>query len=85
MEYIIIPATLLEGKEEDLAYLSLSPRYSNDKAEIILHVEHYNMLFPSMLSLDEEKTYPFIVYTAPSEAFDTIINSPDWTSNEEIV
>lgn len=91
MEYIILPAELLnEITQETLEHLHLSPRYSIDGTEVLMKVDNYEKLFPRpmTLELDNEETEPvcpYPTYDNPSEAFDTLLSSPAWISEEDPV
>lgn len=54
---------------------------------IIMHLTHYETLFPSDMKIDGEEitepTYPFPVYTSPSLEFSNLLASEEWSSNEE--
>lgn len=64
-----------------------TPRYNVNGTKIIMHLEHYETLFPSTMAIDEEEvtepTYPFPVYTDPSAEFSNLLASDEWSSNEE--
>lgn len=92
MEYIIIPKEVFDTVPEEVKKeLGIdSPRMSVDGAEVLLHVEHYDTLFPptSLLSDDEEsndnriiRTYP--TYVNPSEEFENLINSDKWSRDPD--
>lgn len=55
--------------------------------KIIMHLTHYETLFPSDMKIDGEEitepTYPFPVYTSPSLEFSNLLASEEWSSNEE--
>lgn len=92
MEYIIIPKELFDSVPEE-AKIELGidkPRTSVDGTEVILHVEHYDTLFPpvSTLSDDEENTDTRIIrayptYVNPSTEFSAVIDSEKWSPKEE--
>lgn len=90
MKYITFPASQLsEVSQETLDHFHLSPRYSTDGSQVIMKVDNYEKLFPSVMTLPEEgeeyqgPVYPFPVYEG--EALDNLLNSPEWTSPEESV
>ena len=64
-----------------------SPRYNVYNTKIIMHLTHYETLFPSDMKIDGEEitepTYPFPVYTSPSLEFSNLLASEEWSSNEE--
>lgn len=92
MEYIIIPKELFDTVPEE-ARIELGidqPRTSVDGTEVILHVEHYDQLFPptSTLSDDEENTDTRIIrayptYENPSVEFSAVLESEKWSPKEE--
>lgn len=85
MKYIIIPTGKLVGKEKQLKELQLDPRKSADGTETILHVEHYDILFPVIQYKNrvsqEPIPYPYPTYESPSEDLDNILSSPGWNKN----
>ena len=56
---------------------------------VIMHIEHYDVLFPPTATLEidgeeiTESMYPFPVYTSPSLEFSNLLASEEWSSNEE--
>lgn len=92
MKYIVIPAGDLSiVPQEALDDLNLSPRYSIDGTKVLMKIGNYEKLFPRPMTLEliegeqEEITYPYPTYDNPSEAFDTLLSSPAWISQEEQV
>lgn len=76
MNFIIVPSTLLEGKEDDLAHLGLNPRYSNDLSEVLLHLESYDILCAPILPEDIK------VYNYNSPELSDILSSDNWNKLE---
>lgn len=91
MKYIVIPKEVydyipVEVREQ----MGIgSPRFNTDETEVIMHIEHYDVLFPPTATLEidgeeiTESTYPFPVYTSPSLEFSNLLASEEWSSNEE--
>lgn len=92
MKYITFPtANLNEIPQEVLDELHLVPRKSVDGMQVIMKLDHYEMLFPSIMTLplldEEEKTenpiYPYPTYEG--EELSVLLSGPDWSSNESII
>ena len=89
MEFIIIPVEIWDSIPQDIKRANGidSPRFSTDGAEVMLHLEIYNTLFPVAMTLNEEEpiepVYPYPVYTNPSLEFTNLLASEEWSSNEE--
>lgn len=76
MEFIVIPAYYMTSvPQKTLDELGLSPRYSIDETQAIIHLEIYKQLFPQMLR-SGETSYP--VYTNPSKELSDLLESPEW-------
>ncbi len=66
-----------------------SPRKNAYGTKVIMHVEHYEALFPSVSTMNESESssevmeYPFPVYDSPSEELDNLLNSPEWSPENE--
>lgn len=91
MKYITFPtANLNEIPQEVLDELHLVPRKSVDGMQVIMKLDHYEMLFPSIMTLplldEEEKTenpiYPYPTYEG--EELNTLLSGPDWTSKDTL-
>lgn len=89
MKYITFPtANLNEIPQEVLDELHLFPRKSVDSTQVIMKLDHYEKLFPSIMTLpllDEEETphepvYPYPTYEG--EDLNVLLSSPAWTSKE---
>ena len=91
MKYITFPtANLNEIPQEVLDELHLVPRKSVDGTQVIMKLDHYEKLFPSIMTLpllDEEKTenpiYPYPTYEG--EELNTLLSGPEWSSSESII
>lgn len=92
MKYITFPtANLNEIPQEVLDELHLVPRKSVDGIQVIMKLVHYEMLFPSVMTLsllDEEETpqepvYPYPVYEG--EELNTLLSGPKWSSSDSIL
>ena len=92
MKYITFPtANLNEIPQEVLDELHLVPRKSIDGTQVIMKLDHYEMLFPSIMTLpllDEEETpqepvCPYPVYEG--EELNALLASSEWSSNESIL
>lgn len=89
MRFIEIPVEVYDLIPEEIKkQMSIdSPRYNVYNTKIIMHLTHYETLFPSDMKIDGEEitepTYPFPVYTSPSLEFSNLLASEEWSSNEE--
>ena len=91
MKYIVFPSDNLNAiPQEVLDELHLTPRKSVDGTQVIMKLDHYEKLFPSIMTLpllDEEKTenpiYPYPTYEG--EELNTLLSGPDWSSDESII
>lgn len=92
MKYITFPtANLNEIPQEVLDKLHLVPRKSVDGTQVIMKLVHYEMLFPSVMTLlllDEEEipqepVYPYPVYEG--EELNTLLSGPEWSSSDSIL
>lgn len=90
MKYITFPASQLSSvSQETLDHFHLSPRISTDGSQVIMKVDNYEKLFPSPMILPEEgeeytgPIYPYPVFEG--EGLEELLNSPEWTSQEEEV
>lgn len=92
MKYITFPTEKLnEIPQEVLDELHLVPRKSVDGTQVIMKLDHYEMLFPSTMTLpllDEEETPQEPVYPYPTyegEELNTLLSGPEWSSSESII
>ena len=92
MKYIVFPTeNLNEIPQEVLDELHLTPRKSVDGTQVIMKLVHYETLFPSVMTLpllDDEETLQEPVYPYPTyegEELNTLLSSPEWSSNENII
>ena len=92
MKYITFPtANLNEIPQEVLDELHLVPRKSVDGTQVIMKLNHYEMLFPQPVTLellDEEETpqepvYPYPVYEG--EELNALLASSEWSSNDSVL
>ena len=69
MKFIIIPKELFDSiPEEAKKQLGIdNPRMNIDETEVLLHIEHYDVLFPT--------------YDATSTEFNSLITSDEWSTN----
>lgn len=87
MRYIVIPRELFDTIQEEIKKkLGIdSPRMSTDGTEVMLHIEHYDTLFPPVMTLEEDDNsdivYPFPTYDATSTEFNSLITSDEWSTN----
>ena len=92
MKYIVFPTDKLnEIPQEVLDELHLVPRKSVDGTQVIMKLDHYEMLFPSIMTLpllDDEETPQEPVYPYPTyegEELNTLLSGPEWSSSESII
>ncbi len=88
MKYIVVPAEQLKDiPQEVLNELHLSFRYSMDKTNVIMKVANYELLFPSVMTLEAtdedtpEVAYPYPTYEG--DALTELLNSDKWSNKEE--
>ena len=87
MRYIVIPRELFDTIPEEIKKkLGIdSPRMSTDGTEVMLHIEHYDTLFPPVMTLEEDDNsdivYPFPTYDTTSTEFNSLITSDEWSTN----
>lgn len=81
MKFIIIPKELFDSiPEEAKKQLGIdNPRMNIDETEVLLHIEHYDVLFSPMMTSDI--VYPFPTYDATSTEFNSLITSDEWSTN----
>lgn len=82
MKWLAIPIEELKEFDKDWEIR----RMSNDGTKALLHEETYNMLVPPimMLSEGEELVEEGITYPYPLVDENEIMNSNEWTKNEEL-
>lgn len=91
MKYIVFPVDKLnEVPQSVLDDLHLSPRKSVDGSEVIMKVDNYEKLFPSVSMLPElpegeqpAPTYPYPTYEG--DTLTTLLDSNVWSAPEENV
>lgn len=87
MKYITFPtANLNEIPQDVLDELHLVPRKSVDGTQVIMKLDHYEKLFPSIMTLpllDEEETPQEPVYEG--EELNTLLASSEWSSSDSIL
>lgn len=84
MKFIIIPKEVYDSvSEEKRRELGIgSPRASVDGSKVILHIEHYDLLFKSLdMQADDEPQYPYLVYDSPSSELESVLSSKEWVSD----
>lgn len=79
MKYAIVD--LLWAKSHGIEILP-EMRTSIDQSKVILHVEHYDLLFKSLdMQADDEPQYPYPVYDSPSSELESVLSSKEWVSD----
>lgn len=89
MKYIEFPSALIaEVSEDTLNQFHLSPRFSVNREKVIMKLEHYEKLFPSVMTLPEwgedtpsEPEYPYPVYEG--KELDSVLNTPEWVAPDQ--
>lgn len=80
MKWLVIPIEELKQFDKDWE----TRRMSNDGMKALLHEETYNMLVPPIMMLSEgEAVMKDVVYPYPLMDENEIMNSNEWTKNEE--
>lgn len=84
MNFIKIPKAVFEEiPEEQRVSLGISnPLTSINNEEVLIHLEFYDLLIGEVLS-EEEKEYPFKVYSTDSAEFKDLLNSEEWKQQSE--
>lgn len=77
MKWLEIPIEELKQFDKDWE----TRRMSNDGTKALLHEETYNMLVPPIMMLSEGEE---VVYPYPLMDENEIMNSNEWTKNEEL-
>lgn len=81
MKWLVIPIEELKEFDKDWKIR----RMSNDGTKALLHEETYNMLVPPIMMLSEgEEVVEEVVYPYPLMDENEIMNSNEWTKNEEL-
>lgn len=81
MKWLAIPIEELKQFDKDWE----TRRMSNDGTKALLHEETYNMLVPPIMMLSEgEEVVEDIVYPYPLMDENEIMNSNEWTKDEEL-
>lgn len=81
MKWLVIPIEELKQFDKDWE----TRRMSNDGTKALLHEETYNMLVPPIMMLSEgEAVMKDVVYPYPLMDENEIVNSNEWTKNEEL-
>ncbi len=70
--------------------LHLVPRKSVDGMQVIMKLDHYEKLFPSIMTLpllDEKKRKIRFILILPyeGEELNTLLSGPEWSSSESII
>ena len=90
MKYIVFPKeNLNEIPQEVLNELHLVPRLSVDGTQVIMKLIHYEILFPTAVTLElddeaeeQEIVYPYPVYEGDS--LNELLASDDWSAKDEL-
>lgn len=81
MKWLVIPIEELKQFDKDWE----TRRMSNDGTKALLHEETSNMLAPPIMMLSEgEEVVEEVVYPYPLMDENEIMNSNEWTKNEEL-
>lgn len=81
MKWLVIPIEELKQFDKDWE----TRRMSNDGMKALLHEKTYNMLVPPIMMLSEgEEVVEDVVYPYPLMDEEEIMNSNEWTKNEEL-
>ena len=81
MKWLAIPIEELKQFDKDWE----TRRMSNDGMKALLHDRTYNMLVPPIMMLSEgEEVVEEVVYPYPLMDENEIMNSNEWTKNEEL-
>lgn len=81
MKWLVIPIEELKQFDKDWE----TRRMSNDGTKALLHEETYNMLVPPIMMFSEgEEVVEEVVYPYPLMDENEIMNSNEWTKNEEL-
>lgn len=81
MKWLVIPIEELKQFDKNWE----TRRMSNDGMKALLHEETYNMLVPPIMMLSEgEEVVEEVVYSYPLMDENEIMNSNEWTKNEEL-
>lgn len=80
MKWLAIPIEELKQFDKDWK----TRRTSNDGTKALLHEEIYNLLVPSVMTLEETDEVKEIIYPYPLMDEEEITNSNEWTKDEEL-
>lgn len=81
MKWLAIPIEELKQFDKDWE----TRRMSNDGTKALLHEETYNMFVPPIMMLSEgEAVMKDVVYPYPLVDENDIMNSNEWTKDEEL-
>lgn len=81
MKWLAIPIEELKQFDKDWE----TRRMSNDGTKALLHEETYNILVPPVMTISEsEEVVEDVVYPYPLMDENEIVNSNEWTKNEEL-
>jgi len=81
MKWLAIPIEELKEFDKDWE----TRRTNNDGIKALLHEETYNMLVPPVMTISEsEEVVEDVVYPYPLMDKEEIMNSNEWTKDEEL-
>lgn len=81
MKWLAIPIEELKQFDKDWK----TRRMSNDGTKALLHEETYNILVPPVMTISEsEEVVEDVVYPYPLMDENEIMNSNEWTKDEEL-
>lgn len=80
MKWLAIPIEELKQFDSDWE----TRRTSNDGTKALLHEEIYNLLVPPVMTLEETDEVKEIIYPYPLVDENDIMNSNEWTKDEEL-
>lgn len=80
MKWLAIPIEELKQFDKDWK----TRRTSNDGTKALLHEEIYNLLVPPVMTLEETDEVKEIIYPYPLMDEEEIMNSNEWTKDEEL-
>ena len=81
MKWLAIPIEELKQFDKDWK----TRRTSNDGTKALLHEEIYNLLVPSVMTLEETDEVKEIIYPYPLMDEEEIASSGDWKSEEGVI
>lgn len=80
MKWLAIPIEELKEFDKDWE----TRRMSNDGTKALLHEKIYNLLVPPVMTLEETDEVKEIIYPYPLMDENEIMNSNEWTKDEEL-